>query len=1344
MTEVSGIIPLVSAIVEGLQHHQVIEVVSCVVRIVRELSDSELAISSAQIIFDVATSEQVSQQFQEEALEELTELFRHYCYPVELLDNISSKIELLIKTPNFETFLCFMERLVENLIGEESRWCMLLSEDRDSEVASTDELNWEENNNRYTENEDSAPTSEFEFYLRLLNDVKEEDRLSLIVSHLEKVTKIADGESRHRLALQVILPFIANHITMVSDEGKSEECVSIYLMKSILLIMSELVKQQPTAMALIRNQDAWKQLKKLASTINPLSTAAQKVIKIIVLNSKKFIKIRLSEAEAMKLQDDENDIINFDQRDRNAQGWLFRQFYHVIIQSSVPVINGENCSQDIPHIASCWRIALDLVSALPEFLDYTVERGIMNLGVQLLQALLKTSDTDTNEAESFGSVVQFLVHLIKIKDEMEKFFLREVTPLIEQFMKQDLKVKTMKIVLRKILDSSIEQQRTSQPISLSTCNDDGYEADHSEESDECCQFSVPRKSKIVSHLAFTSFTSGLEQLVKIDDGDTKFLALEYLLYRLSNVELKDPEVNSNLNRGLLGLLLEEIEKACDHDHVETKKLEFVTRHVFGIISSVASMGLSSQTLQKLFSMINQKSSLQPLLFLLISQLITERNYDYELRGISILGPRSRERLSSNLSSDSGFSNLSISSAPLSSSRKLFIKHASEDLDLDYTVVTRIKIEAKQNIDDWIDFLKVENRNETLGVHVNFVKGLKLTLSNSKGTFAAAETNLNSLFRPGKWSHLVLNIGTIKEGSRTTKTLAAFIDCCRVWECGLSVDNKMTAKGRREKFLSLTVGQSANKVGLDMSISDLFILGNSCYNMSDIVKDFVTGSSCLISDQDPRFRLNLRQLGDKLPDLVCYCLPLIEETHESRCSKIVAHFSPGGLWNNKTFDHGVTARTLSQSIIAVGGLSSILMIPAAANELCLNNEVLTTCFDAILKFVTADQERFDLFQKQGGFKIFSYFLNQCEEKSLAELAETCLDNAGYKPPENGFNANSKILLFPELISLLLNVPHVCKFHMKIVLTSLLQFVNEENVYSRFNFSFINSSGLLKLLLRILVNLSKESEVPVAEISLLLSFIPSSQDYIKTLLDCSLLLCPPHLLYLATAQREKQALNEDYFEKIHSDEVVDITSVLNNSLSIATTETENKQRQDSPTNLEYLETTEDVVEEWEVIAGEPETPTSESEISSVSSPKTSFLLSAFLASFVCKMKLLPDAANPDLFDPVLLLPLIAHPSPEVHSSTLQILRLRMERKRTTSYNYEELLLVVSKLVARHRPSSSLVESVLSLVHGHQVNIEIAYEFSITTFSSLNLQTVAIILPSVLQQTYTNVSLCHNLIR
>ena len=65
----------------------------------------------------------------------------------------------------------------------------------------------------------------------------------------------------------------------------------------------------------------------------------------------------------------------------------------------------------------------------------------------------------------------------------------------------------------------------------------------------------------------------------------------------------------------------------------------------------------------------------------------------------------------------------------------------------------------------------------------------------------------------------------------------------------------------------------------------------------------------------------------------------------------------------------------------------------------------------------------------------------------------------------------------------------------------------------------------------------------------------------------------------------------------------------------------------------------------------------------------------------------------------------------------------------------------LISGHPANPRLMEAALSLVHGHQVNIDIAHEFSMTTYSRLNIQTVTPILPPILKTVYKNVSLCHN---
>ncbi len=106
--------------------------------------------------------------------------------------------------------------------------------------------------------------------------------------------------------IKVILPFL---------EAKFDcECEDRNMLVSVLDILCTLVQEQPTAMALIREQRAWTSVKKFGSAEGELSNVCQQIIKTLILNSHKFKKIRLSEAEAMALQDDENDRINFDER----------------------------------------------------------------------------------------------------------------------------------------------------------------------------------------------------------------------------------------------------------------------------------------------------------------------------------------------------------------------------------------------------------------------------------------------------------------------------------------------------------------------------------------------------------------------------------------------------------------------------------------------------------------------------------------------------------------------------------------------------------------------------------------------------------------------------------------------------------------------------------------------------------------------------------------------------------------------------------------------------------------------------------------------------------------------
>ena len=426
---------------------------------------------------------------------------------------------------------------------------------------------------------------------------------------------------------------------------------------------------------------------------------------------------------------------------------------------------------------------------------------------------------------------------------------------------------------------------------------------------------------------------------------------------------------------------------------------------------------------------------------------------------------------------------------------------------------------------------------------------------------------------------------------------------------------------------------------------------------------------------------------------------------------------------------------------------MLLLPAAAIEFQLDEELLSSCFQAAINFVLSDQEMFQLFLGRGGFPLFSHLLKSCKDMNkIQSTTNAILRNSGHFPPASGFTPNSKILLYPELIALLMDVPSVVQNSMRGILSTIIELVDEENVYSRFNLNFIKSSGLLNFLLSCLVNLSKEGhQIPVTEVTSLLSFIPSSHDLIEKLLENSLLLCPPHLLYLPANTRSHRPEDTNnpadvkYFEKIHSQEVVDLTSILDTSGPRSSSSVPDLR--DPVTSLEYMCSEEAKVEEWEVVTDCPPAPPPP--LTSSFSLPSSPLLVSFLQATVTKMRLLSDSLHQHTrLAPALLLPLVCHPVPEVHSSALQLLRLMMER-RSASTNFVEMFDLISSLVSAHPPTPPLVEAVLSLVHGHHVNIDIAYEFSVTTYSCLNIQAVTPILSPVLRATSSDVPLCHNFI-
>ena len=1301
-------------------------------------------------------------------LESVTRLFSIYRYPADKLASLTARLETFRDTDNFPAYLVMLEQVLDNLAESETRWAAGMMEVRELDKDSAVESSELEDNNNTNQGPKLEPSTRQEFspYLAILRSVDKRS-VELTLSHLQRLVTRADGDTRHKLALQVVLPLLSSKLETVSEEGEEAEAE----LESVLLILSQLVTQQPTAMALIRNHQTWRTIKHRASKDSFLSSSCQEVIKSIVLNSNKFIKIRLSEAEAMALQDDENDVINFDQRDRSAQYWLFKQFYHVLVQSSINIINRDTLPS-YHHVSQAWSITLHLVRRLPEFLVYSVERGVISLAQQLLLTL-QDHASKLEVADTIGRIVQLVVYLLATRSswqskvpnldipDAETFYETEIAAKLKVCLEETPTLKVNRTVLSLVLvgscyenDKDFEMEKT-----LESHSEVGYDADHSdmEEVEAEGDKIRPRNREICFKPGVKSFISGVQQIILRSDHSLadKLYSLEYLLFKLEQVELATKALVSLVNDSLVCPLLDLLASLATSSEADT--LSGLCSLTMKLIGKLSRTFLGPRTIKKIFLHLSHENCLQPVMFRSFTSILSARQADYNLPGISIVTSKARDRMSSSLSSDSGLdSSLSISSnnLSLSSSRKFYIKDPVDDLEKDFTIILRIKLDvvSSRSKDDWLELVKIENRSETLGIQVNLVKGLKMTLSNWKETYAAAETNYQTMFQPGQWTHLVFNIRTLTEGNRSTKALSAFIDCCRRWDVGLSVDSKISPKQRKERFLCLTVGQTNhhnqnNVSSVDIITSDVYFLGNCNFSMLDIVHDFLTDSRYLPSKVENNTRVNLKRLGEKLPDLLGYCLPLVNNKMNSTDTSpagITAHFSPSGLWNSRTFLSQAPAWTLLRGLFSVGNIEGILLLPAAAIEHNLEVEIVADSFNAAINFVVSDQENFQTFLSMGGMSLFSKLLKILDKSHVNKVLETFLTNSGYTPPSPGFHADSKILLFPELIDVLFDVPSIAEVAVPRIIEVITQFIDEDNIYSNFNLHFVQSSQLLESLKVCLVNLSKEGKtVPILELSHLLLFVPPSPGLVRSLMESCMLLCPPHLLYLSGCSSDgakSQPItteDEDYFQKIHSKEVVDVTSIFES----ARPDQFDVLAAGDSTSLEYLEQEESPVEGWEVLTGDlsnpdphPTSPSQRPHSALCSTP----LLATLLSTAVTKLRLLSDKEMEGTVNPLLLLPLISHTATEVHTAALDMMTLVL----ADLTSQEEMFDLIAAVISSHSASPSWVESVLSLLHGHHVNIDLSYEYLVTSPPSLQLASVRVLLP-VLLSSHSKVYLSHNLI-
>ena len=94
-----------------------------------------------------------------------------------------------------------------------------------------------------------------------------------------------------------------------------------------------------------------------------------------------------------------------------------------------------------------------------------------------------------------------------------------------------------------------------------------------------------------------------------------------------------------------------------------------------------------------------------------------------------------------------------------------------------------------------------------------------------------------MFVTDEWTHLAMNLGTSVEGSRTTKTLTAYVNCSRVWDVGLYID-KNDKQHKNGKKVSVTLGPGEEE-GL-VYFGDVHLLKETCLTVEHIVLDYILG------------------------------------------------------------------------------------------------------------------------------------------------------------------------------------------------------------------------------------------------------------------------------------------------------------------------------------------------------------------------------------------------------------------------------------------------------------------------------------------------------------------------
>ena len=300
---------------------------------------------------------------------------------------------------------------------------------------------------------------------------------------------------------------------------------------------------------------------------------------------------------------------------------------------------------------------------MPDFLLFSLERGVVRLAKQLLGLLLEVRDSS---AEMLGSLLSFLIFLTVSREAghpemagLGSFLTPSLTRLQERLQEEETGWRWRRTVLARLLEGStvdgaeMTQLELDQDLSAS---EDGYEADMSD--DDTIEREVKKLPGKVGHVFYASglrfYCRGLVCLLQqlaTRRVQGSLYSLEYLLYRLAALCSRDAESLLLVAREFLHPFLQALFLAAEA--APEPELAPLSAIVEQLLSLAAGVFLCPDSLRTVFKFLARPNSLRPRLLPSLCSMLTCQAGHISLPSFPLTSASRRPRLSSNLSSDSG-------------------------------------------------------------------------------------------------------------------------------------------------------------------------------------------------------------------------------------------------------------------------------------------------------------------------------------------------------------------------------------------------------------------------------------------------------------------------------------------------------------------------------------------------------------------------------------------------------------------------------------------------------------------------------------------------------------------